>query len=112
VPEDEIVLINVPGPGDASTVEIVGSGDGVISVPTPVGDPALAARVGALEVSDAEQDDRLLALELSGGGGGIDPDAVQELIDDTVAVHVAAPEPHPAYDDIPSLTLLFQNGLV
>lgn len=26
--------------------------------------------------------------------------------------HVQASEPHPAYDDIPSLTLLFENGLV
>ena len=29
-----------------------------------------------------------------------------------IATHVADPEPHPAYDDIPSLTLLFENGIV
>jgi hypothetical protein len=112
VADDEIILINVPGPGDPSPVEIVGAGDGVISVPTPTGDPALAARVGALEASDAEQDVRLLELELGSGGGGIDPEAIQELIDDTVAAHVADPTPHPAYDDLPSLTLIFNNGLV
>lgn len=26
--------------------------------------------------------------------------------------HVASPTPHPSYDDLPSLTLLFENGLV
>lgn len=29
-----------------------------------------------------------------------------------IATHVIDPEPHPAYDDIPSLTLLFENGIV
>lgn len=28
-----------------------------------------------------------------------------------VEPHVEAPEPHPAYDDIPSLTTLFENRL-
>lgn len=26
--------------------------------------------------------------------------------------HIASATPHPAYDDIPSLTILFENGLV
>jgi hypothetical protein len=29
-----------------------------------------------------------------------------------LAEHIVAPEPHPAYDDIPSLTVLFENGLI
>lgn len=29
-----------------------------------------------------------------------------------VASHVASPTPHPAYDDIPDLTLLLENGLL
>jgi len=29
-----------------------------------------------------------------------------------LAEHIVAPTPHPAYDDIPSLTVLFENGLV
>lgn len=41
-----------------------------------------------------------------------DLEAVQGLIDDTVEVHVQAVEPHPAYDDLPSLRLLFENGLI
>lgn len=32
--------------------------------------------------------------------------------DAVLAPHIAAPLPHPAYDDLPSLTLLFENGLV
>lgn len=38
--------------------------------------------------------------------------AIQGMIDTSVTVHVVAPEPHPAYDDMPDLTLIFQNGLV
>jgi hypothetical protein len=38
--------------------------------------------------------------------------AIQEMIDTTVQEHVLDPAPHPAYDTIPSLRLLFENGLV
>jgi hypothetical protein len=39
-----------------------------------------------------------------GPGGGIDSaDLTAHIVDST---------PHPAYDDLPSLTLLFQNGLI
>lgn len=31
---------------------------------------------------------------------------------DALATHLIDPTPHPAYDDLPSLTLLFENGLV
>jgi hypothetical protein len=37
---------------------------------------------------------------------------VQQRIDDALITHVIDPEPHPAYDDMPSLTLLFENRLV
>lgn len=32
--------------------------------------------------------------------------------DSALAVHITDPEPHPAYDDGPSLTLLYQNAKV
>lgn len=35
----------------------------------------------------------------------------QDDLDQAIADHVVDPEPHPAYDDIPSLTLLFENGI-
>lgn len=48
--------------------------------------------------------------DLSVPGG--DLEAVQELIDESVGAHVNDATPHPAYDDLPSLTLIFENGLV
>jgi hypothetical protein len=39
------------------------------------------------------------------GPAGIDGN--QAVLD-----HIADPEPHPSYDDLPSLTLLFENGLI
>jgi hypothetical protein len=41
-----------------------------------------------------------------------DLDVFRELVDTAVTVHVLDPEPHPAYDDGPSLTILFENGLI
>lgn len=41
------------------------------------------------------------------GDKGDSADAVQ-----LVADHVASPLPHPAYDDMADLTLLFENGLI
>lgn len=76
--DDEIILINVPGPGDPTAVEVVSPGDGVTTIPS----------------------------------GGLGSDVVQEMIDDSIDVHVEAVEPHPAYDDLPSLSLIFENGLV
>jgi hypothetical protein len=35
-----------------------------------------------------------------------------ERIDDAVTVHALDPTPHPAYDDLPDLTLIYENGLV
>lgn len=29
-----------------------------------------------------------------------------------LAEHILDPEPHPAYDDIPSFALIFENGLI
>lgn len=44
--------------------------------------------------------------------GGGDPGDVQNLIDTALGGHVQDDEPHPAYDDLPSLRLLFENGLI
>lgn len=40
------------------------------------------------------------------------PDAIQGLIDTSVATHRDSPLPHPVYDDLPSLSLLFENELI
>lgn len=49
-----------------------------------------------------------------GDPGSLDDLAVvQNMIDASVSSHINDPEPHPAYDvDMPSLVLLFENGLL
>lgn len=42
--------------------------------------------------------------ELTLGGGGPEGGAL--------AAHIGSPTPHPEYDDLPSLTLLFENGII
>jgi hypothetical protein len=43
------------------------------------------------------------------GGAGYDDTDIRQ----TITTHVESPTPHPAYDeDIPSLSLLFENGLI
>lgn len=45
--------------------------------------------------------------------GGVPADQVQEMIDSALDDHINAVEPHPAYDiDMPSLKVIFENGLV
>lgn len=41
-------------------------------------------------------------------GSGIDENDILNLLQS----HINAEEPHSTYDDIPSLTLLFENGLI
>ena len=40
------------------------------------------------------------------------PADLEAAISVVVEEHIQSPEPHPAYDDLPSFTLLFENGLV
>lgn len=42
------------------------------------------------------------------GEGGVN----EEFVENAIETHVQAPEPHPSYDDMIDLTLLFENGLV
>jgi hypothetical protein len=43
------------------------------------------------------------------GEPGLDSGVVAEAM---MIAHVEAPTPHPAYDDMPNLKLLFENGLL
>lgn len=43
----------------------------------------------------------------SSGVGAVDHEAR-----DMIALHLVDPTPHPPYDDMPSLTLIFENGLI
>lgn len=84
------------------------------TVPTPVYVPGTGSSSG---VSD---DELVAALEpyatrtyvdaaVATGG---DITGVQGLIDTTLAIHRDHPTPHPTYDTMRSLTLLFENRLV
>lgn len=44
--------------------------------------------------------------------GPAGPAGNQTAIDAAIDTHIAAAEPHPAYDDMASLTLLFENALL
>jgi len=45
--------------------------------------------------------------------GGVPADQVQEMIDSALDDHIIAVEQHTAYDiDMPSLKVIFENGLV
>lgn len=49
----------------------------------------------------------------SGGPGPVGPAGpVDEETQAALEDHIAAEEPHPAYDDLPSFTLIFENGLI
>jgi hypothetical protein len=43
---------------------------------------------------------------------GASEDSVDTAIATAMQTHVQAPLPHPVYDDMPALTLLFENGLM
>jgi hypothetical protein len=72
------------------------------------------------EVAVAPSTSELLVIPVAGprgergpvGPAGDDSVAVQQLIDTAVNTHVANPEPHPVYDDMLDLTLIFENGLI
>lgn len=104
LPGEQVVVVEVGDPGpevvqvghDSSTVPVFVPGtavggaarlDDLLDVDAPVGAPGLLER----------QDD-----------GRVHPVTRDEVL----APHIVAPEPHPAYDDLPSFRLLFENGLV
>jgi len=72
------------------------------------------------EVAVAPSSSELLVIPVAGprgergpvGPAGDDSVAVHELIDTALNTHVNAPQPHPAYDDMLDLTLIFENGLI
>jgi hypothetical protein len=43
---------------------------------------------------------------------GLSPAEVLTEIQGVVQQHIDSPTPHPAYDDMPLLTIIFENGIV
>lgn len=54
-----------------------------------------------------EVEDTIAGIE----AGTIDPEVVEAAVEEVLETHVDSPTPHPVYDEIPSLTLIFENGL-
>jgi hypothetical protein len=44
--------------------------------------------------------------------GYFDPTSEEDLSNSTLESHVNSPTPHPVYDDMPSLTLIYENAKV
>lgn len=68
------------------------------------GEPGYDSTANRLKIGDgvtAWNDLPYLTGDSSGGGGEVD-----------LLPHINSSEPHPAYDDIQSLTVLFENGLI
>lgn len=68
------------------------------------GEPGFETDTGRLKVGDGST--RWLALEY------FLPGNLGDTPNDTLSAHINAAEPHPVYDDGPSLYLLYQNAKV
>lgn len=101
---------------DASLLEVVvaeGEGDALVLDLEDAPDVEVVA-AGDPEIEIVEQDslpavDHVIEL-IAGPQGPPGPPGMDTA--GAIEEHVNAPEPHPAYDDIPDLALIFENGLV
>lgn len=118
-------LINVPiGTPPYPVLNHPRSGDQVIDLYDVV--PAAAPATGTVQLvsgrgitTTAIDDNNHLIVTYSDGTtadagnvGGSTGGATEAYVDGAVAGHAIDPTPHPEYDDLPSLTLLFRNRLV
>lgn len=76
-------------------------------VPSP-GEPILETDTGRFKVGDGETAWNDLPYFTPGEGAEVPPGSSDEAVN----AHINAAEPHPAYDDGPSLSLLYQNAKV
>lgn len=87
-------------PGDGSTVVFPAP-----DLPAMVMGPSVPDTVTLVPVAGPKGD--------KGDPGSLDDlTTVQDMIDTSVNTHIVAPLPHPAYDDIVDLRLVFENGLI
>lgn len=103
LPEANAGTVQVIAPEPASPEQIAAAVEGYLDQHPPDGE--LAERVTELDMEQDAHHVRLDGLEAAS-------DDVPDLISAAVTVHRQAAAPHPAYDDLPSLRLLFENGLI
>ena len=87
-----------------------GSTEAIISETPAETDFILIDSQGPTMVATMEDGTEFLLITPGGppGRDGLDAETSFDL---AMFTHVQAPAPHPAYDDLPDLTLLFLNGL-
>jgi hypothetical protein len=72
--------------------------------------PEASVGVSALR---GEQGLSAYEVALANGFVGTEQDWLDSIMtQDDLAAHVNSESPHPHYDDLPSLTILFENGLI
>ena len=75
-----------------------------------IGDPVMPATVAVPQT-------------VLGGFSSVSPEEIAEAVEEyfnqnpttgepALAAHLIDPTPHPVYDEMPSLTLIFENGLI
>jgi len=69
-----------------------------------LGEPGLEIESGLVKLGDGET--RWRDLEYLGSSGGVDHPTT------SLTNHINSPNPHPVYDDGPSLVLLYENAKV
>lgn len=80
--------------------------------PPALGEPDTPTGVPLVYVRDPATGEYALVPYDASSSGDLDLAAARAYTDEAVATHRAAALPHPAYDDIPSLRLIYENGLV
>lgn len=72
------------------------------------GEPGYESDTGKLKIGDGAT--RWLGLGYFNSGAQVPTDG--GVSDAVILAHINDVTPHPVYDDLPSLTLLFENGLI
>lgn len=88
--------------------------DGIAAITTVVvPSPEFVLVDGAIEtVASLDTGQTDFVVITSGGPQGVPGPVGPSGADPRLDIHIQADSPHPKYDDLPSLTLLFENGLV
>ena len=77
-----------------------------------VADNELAVRIGEIVVPNVRVTIGTFGTVRVAGGVPGPQGLPGESSSEAMSLHILDPTPHPVYDDLPSFTLLFENGLI